>query len=98
MFAAGRLPNVEGLGLDKAGIDFDHFGIKVNEKLVTSIPNIYALGDCIAGPKFTHTSDVQARQVVQNALFYGENDKNKVYVPYCTYTDPEIAQVGLNEQ
>lgn len=64
MFAAGRLPNVEGLGLEEAGIEFDHMGIKVNNELLTSNPNVYALGDCIAGPKFTHNSDVQARLVV----------------------------------
>ena len=99
MFAIGRVPNVHGLGLENAGIKYDkNVGIEVNDNMLTANPNIYALGDCIAGPKFTHNSDVQARSVVKNALFFDNVDKKTIHVPYCTYTDPEVAHVGMNEK
>ena len=56
------------------------------------------MGDCIVGPKFTHNSDVSARSVVKNALFFGEVNKRDILIPYCTYTDPEVAHVGMNEK
>lgn len=99
MFAVGRLPNVHGLGLEEAGIKYDaNLGILVDKNLRTSNELVYAVGDCIPGPKFTHNSDVQARTVVKNALFYGDIDKDTIPIPYCTFTDPEIAHVGLNER
>ena len=71
MLAKGRIPNVENLGLEEAGITFDKSGITVNNFLQTSNENVYAVGDCIPGPKFTHNSDIHARYVIRNALFYG---------------------------
>jgi len=71
MFATGRVPNVENMGLDKAGVKFDKRGITVDDNLKTSNSNIYSCGDCVPGAKFTHNSDIQARIVFLNALFYG---------------------------
>ena len=64
---------------------------------MTTSKNIYAVGDCVPGPKFTHNSDVQARTVVKNALFFKEVDVRTIPVPYCTYTDPQVAAVGKQE-
>jgi len=72
--------------------------VKVNEYLQTDNENVYAVGDCLPGPKFTHNSDIHARYVVRNALFNDKCSKDKIILPACTYTDPEIASVGLNEQ
>ena len=98
MIAAGRIPNIEGLKCEKAGVSFEKFGIKVNNFLQTENENIFAVGDCLPGPKFTHNSDIHARYVVRNALFGDNKDKDNVILPYCIYTDPEIASVGKNEK
>ena len=71
MIATGRVPNVQNLHCENANVNFDNKGIHVNEFLQTSNPDIYAVGDCLPGPKFTHNSDVHARYVVRNALFQG---------------------------
>ena len=62
----------------------------------TTNDRIYACGDCVPGPNFTHNSDVQARIVLMNSLFLGSEDNEKVILPYATYTDPEVATVGMN--
>jgi pyruvate/2-oxoglutarate dehydrogenase complex dihydrolipoamide dehydrogenase (E3) component len=94
------VPNVEKLNLDAAGVKFNSRGIEVNVYLQTSQPHIYAAGD-IAGPyQFTHTADAQARVVVRNILMPFQMLRQKMdysVVPWCTYTDPEIAHVGLNQ-
>ncbi|THB74159.1 MAG: mercuric reductase [Gammaproteobacteria bacterium] len=96
--ALGRLPNIEGLELDKIGVETDpRAGIKVNDKLQTSNPKIYAAGDICSLYKFTHNADAQARIVVQNALFMGRAKTNNMVIPWCTYTDPEVAHVGLTK-
>ncbi|MGH6609325.1 MAG: mercuric reductase, partial [Burkholderiaceae bacterium] len=96
LVGVGRLPNVEELNLKKAGIDFDdEHGIKVDDFLQTSNPRVYAAGDCCLEHKFTHTADASARIVVRNALFPGHERLSALTVPWCTYTDPEIAHVGL---
>lgn len=93
---AGRVPNVEGLNLDAAGVDCDATtGVRVNDFLQTSNPRIYAAGDACLEHKFTHTADASARIVVQNALFLGRRRLSALTIPWCTYTDPEIAHVGL---
>lgn len=97
LIATGRSPNVEGLELEKAGVEYDRFGVKVNEYLETGNPNIYAVGDCLPSLKFTHHSDIHARMVVQNALLKKKESTKQIILPYCTYTDPEMAQVGMNE-
>jgi len=98
LVAAGRTPNTEGLGLEAAGVAYTEKGVTVNERLQTSQPHIYAVGD-IAGPyQFTHVADAQARVVVRNILFPWIKTKfDDSVVPWCTYTSPEVARVGLNE-
>ena len=92
----GRLPNVEGLNLEAAGCRLRrHTGVRVDDFLQTSNPRIYAAGDACLEHKFTHTADASARIVVQNALFLGRQRLSALTIPWCTYTDPEIAHVGL---
>ena len=92
----GRIPIVTGLNLEAAGVDYDTTtGIRVDDFLRTSNPRIYAAGDACLEHKFTHTADESARIVVQNALFLGRRRLSALTVPWCTYTDPEIAHVGL---
>lgn len=96
LLAVGRTPNVEGLGLDAAGVDFTRAGVTVDDTLRTSNPRIYASGDICQPYQFTHVADATSRMVVQNALFPGPKKKlSKLVIPWCTYTDPEIAHVGL---
>ena len=93
---AGRLPNVEDLDLRAAGIDCDvKMGVKVNDFLQSTNPRVYAAGDACLEHKFTHTADASARIVVRNALFPGRERLSALTIPWCTYTDPEIAHVGL---
>lgn len=92
----GRVPNVEGLDLEAAGVEYDNtVGIGVDDFLRTSNRRIYAAGDVCLEHKFTHTADASARIVVQNALFLGRQRMSALTIPWCTYTDPEIAHVGL---
>ena len=92
----GRLPNVEGLDLEAAGVDCDAItGIHINDFLQTSNPRIYAAGDVCLEHRYTHTADASARLVVRNALFPGRQRLSALTIPWCTYTDPEIAHVGL---
>ncbi|HUG89294.1 MAG TPA: mercuric reductase [Planctomycetaceae bacterium] len=95
LVGAGRAPNVEGLGLEAAGVEFDKTGVTVNEFLQTTNRRIYAAGDVCFPYKFTHTADALARIVIQNALFFGRARTSALVVPWCTYTDPEVAHVGL---
>jgi pyruvate/2-oxoglutarate dehydrogenase complex dihydrolipoamide dehydrogenase (E3) component len=98
LVAAGRKPNVEGLGLEKAGVKFDtRQGVVVNERLQTTNRRIYAAGDICSPYKFTHMADAQARIVVANALFMARQKTTSLVIPWCTYTDPEVAHVGLYE-
>jgi len=97
LVATGRLPNVEGLGLEAAGVRFDRRGVEVDDRLRTSNPRIYACGDVASRFRFTHVADAQARIVIQNALFFGRAKASALTVPWCTYTTPEIAHVGLYE-
>jgi pyruvate/2-oxoglutarate dehydrogenase complex dihydrolipoamide dehydrogenase (E3) component len=99
LVAAGRAPNVEGLGLEAAGVAHDLAGgIRVDDRLRTSNPRIFAAGDVCSALKFTHHSDFQSRIVIQNALFLGRARASALTVPRCTYTDPEVAHVGLGER
>ena len=97
LVGVGRAPNVEGLDLEKAGVQYDRNGIKVNDNLQTTTSNIYAAGDVAMKLKFTHTADAAARIVIQNALFMGKKKLSTLVVPWSTYTEPEIAHVGLYE-
>jgi pyruvate/2-oxoglutarate dehydrogenase complex dihydrolipoamide dehydrogenase (E3) component len=103
LVGAGRQPNVEGLGLEAVEVDYDKTGIKVNNRLQTNNPRIYAAGDVCSRYKFTHAADAMAQIVIQNALFphpfglaYASVDD--LIMPWCTFTDPEIAHVGLYEE
>ncbi|HSF19464.1 MAG TPA: mercuric reductase [Vicinamibacteria bacterium] len=102
LVGVGRSPNVEGLGLEVAGVEFDKSGVKVNDRLQTSNPRIFAAGDICSRHKFTHAADAMAQIVIQNALFphpfglaYASVDS--LIMPWCTYTEPEIAHVGMYE-
>ena len=99
---AGRAPNVEGLNLEAVGVEFDRRGIKVNDYLQTSNPKIYAAGDICMAWQFTHAADAAARIVIKNALFspfgLGKAKLSSLVMPWVTYTDPEIAHVGLSAQ
>jgi pyruvate/2-oxoglutarate dehydrogenase complex dihydrolipoamide dehydrogenase (E3) component len=98
LIGAGRKPNVDGLGLKEAGVAFDErLGVKVDDFLRTSNPRIYAAGDICMAWKFTHAADAAARIVIQNALFGGKKRLSALTMPWCTYTDPEVAHVGLYE-
>jgi pyruvate/2-oxoglutarate dehydrogenase complex dihydrolipoamide dehydrogenase (E3) component len=98
LVGGGRTPNVEGLNLEAAGVTYHaKQGVHVNDRLQTSNPKIYAAGDICSGYKFTHLSDAHARIVIQNALFFGRAKASALILPWCTYTDPEIAQVSLYE-
>lgn len=95
---AGRAPVVEGLNLEAAGVAYDRrTGVEVNDHLRTTNPRIYAAGDVCSAYKFTHMADAMARIVVRNALFFGSERISALTIPWCTYTDPEIAHVGLYE-
>ena len=95
LVAVGRAPNVDNLGLEKVGVEFDKLGVQVNDRLQTTNPNIYAAGDICSPYKFTHAADFMARIVIQNALFMGRAKASSLVIPWATYTSPEIAHVGL---
>ncbi len=98
LVGAGRAPSVDGLGLEAAGVAFDaRRGVHVDDRLRTTNPRIFAAGDVCSADRFTHAADFQARVVVQNALFPGRARASALTVPRCTYTDPEVAHVGLSE-
>ena len=99
LVGAGRVPNVDGLGLETVGVAYDRkAGVTVNDRLQTTNPRIYAAGDICMSERFTHAADFAARVVIQNALFLGRKTMSALTIPWCTYTDPEIAHVGLYER
>jgi pyruvate/2-oxoglutarate dehydrogenase complex dihydrolipoamide dehydrogenase (E3) component len=98
LVAVGRAPNVEGLGLETVGVEFDKKGVKVNDRLQTTNPRIYACGDICSPYQFTHAADFMARIVIQNALFKGRAKASSLIIPWATYTSPEVAHVGLYER
>lgn len=98
LVAVGRTPNVEELGLEKAGVAYSQKGVQVNDRLQTTNRNIYAAGDICSPYQFTHAADFLARIVVRNALFFGRARASSLTIPWCTYTEPEIAHVGFYEK
>jgi pyruvate/2-oxoglutarate dehydrogenase complex dihydrolipoamide dehydrogenase (E3) component len=99
LIGVGRAPNVENLGLEVVGVNYDkQKGVIVDDALRTTNPRIFAAGDICLNYKFTHTADAAARIVIQNALFWGKKKVSALTVPWCTYTDPEIAHVGMYEK
>ena len=100
LVGVGRAPNVDGLGLEQAGVAFDRSGVQVNDYLQTTNPRIYAAGDICSPFKFTHTADAMAQIVIRNALFphpfgLGRATTRSLIIPWCTYTEPEVAHVGM---
>ncbi len=99
LVAAGRKPAVHGLGLEAAGVDFDErSGVQVDDRLQTRNPAIYAVGDVASNYQFTHMADFMARLAIRNALFRGRDRASQLLVPWATFTDPEVAHVGLYER
>jgi pyruvate/2-oxoglutarate dehydrogenase complex dihydrolipoamide dehydrogenase (E3) component len=99
LIATGRKPTVSGLRLEHAGVEFDtRLGVVVNDKLQTTNPDIYAVGDVASKYQFTHMADFMARLVIKNALFFGRDKVSDLLIPWATYTDPEVAHVGLYEK
>jgi pyruvate/2-oxoglutarate dehydrogenase complex dihydrolipoamide dehydrogenase (E3) component len=99
LVAVGRVPSIHSLGLEAAGVEYDlRTGIKVDDHLCTTNPRIFAAGDVCSAYKFTHVADAMARIAVRNALFYGRERMSALTIPWCTYTDPEIAEVGISER
>jgi pyruvate/2-oxoglutarate dehydrogenase complex dihydrolipoamide dehydrogenase (E3) component len=98
LVAAGRIPNTAGIGLDTVGVELDDRGfVRVNERLETSAPNVWALGDCAGSPMFTHISEDDFR-IVRDNLAGGRRSTHDRYIPYCMFTDPPLAHVGLSER
>ena len=103
LVGVGRIPNVEGIGLEAAGVAYDKKGITVNTRLQTTNPRIFAAGDICSRYKFTHAADAMAQIVIQNALFphpfgFGYASVDSLIMPWCTFTEPEIAHVGMYEK
>ena len=97
LVASGRRPNTENIGLDLAGVEItDHGHIKVDERLHSTAPGVWAIGDCAGGPLFTHISFDDFRVVVAN-LTGGNKVTTGRQVPFCMFTDPEFARIGLSE-
>ena len=99
LVGVGRVPNVDGLNLESVGVEYDaRKGVHVDDRLRTTNPKIFAAGDICLAYKFTHTADASARIVIQNALFWGRKKASVLNIPWCTYTDPEIAHVGMYDK
>jgi pyruvate/2-oxoglutarate dehydrogenase complex dihydrolipoamide dehydrogenase (E3) component len=96
LVAVGRRANVANLGLEEAGVVYSERGVHVNDFLQTSNPRIYAAGDICGSFQFTHAADEMARIVLRNALFFGRERLSGRVIPWCTYTEPEVARVGLS--
>lgn len=98
LVATGRTPNTDAMNLEAAGVAYDAHGVKVDDRLRTTNPKIFACGDVCSTQRFTHLADAQARIVIQNALFFGRARASDLVVPHVTYTSPELAHVGISEQ
>jgi pyruvate/2-oxoglutarate dehydrogenase complex dihydrolipoamide dehydrogenase (E3) component len=97
LVAVGRIPNTAGIGLAEAGFELDGRGyIRVNERLETSAPDVWALGECAESPQFTHISEDDFR-IVRDNLAGGKRSTRDRLIPYCMFTDPPLAHVGLGE-
>ncbi len=97
LVAIGRSANVEGMGLDRIGVDFNRQGVKVDNRMRTRQKHIFAAGDASGGYQFTHAAGYEGGIVVSNAIFRLPRKANYTFLPWCTYTDPELASIGMNE-
>jgi len=95
LLGGGRAPNVEGLDLEKVGVKYGKAGVEVDDHLRTTNRSIFAAGDICSRFQFTHVADAMARIVIRNALFFGRSKVSALTIPWCTYTTPEVAHVGL---
>jgi pyruvate/2-oxoglutarate dehydrogenase complex dihydrolipoamide dehydrogenase (E3) component len=98
LVAAGRKPNLSGLNLEAAGIKYDARGIRVNKGLATSNRRVLAIGDVTGGPQFTHVANYHAGLVIRRTLFRLPATVRDSIIPWVTFTDPELASVGLSEE
>ncbi|MBW1852338.1 MAG: FAD-dependent oxidoreductase [Deltaproteobacteria bacterium] len=98
LVAMGRKPNIEGLGLENAGVEFDRKGIKVDNRLRTTQKHIYAAGDVTGAYQFTHAAGYEGGIVISNAIFHLPRKVDYTFLPWCTYADPELASIGMNEK
>lgn len=99
LIAIGRKPAVNNMGFEEAGIKFDErLGVEIDDHLQTSNPNVYAVGDIATKYQFTHVANFMARIAIRNALFYGRDKFSNLLIPWATFTDPEVAHVGLYEK
>lgn len=98
LVATGRVPTTDGLALDKAGIAHTRTGITVDKRLRTTNKRVFAIGDVAGGPQFTHVAGYHAGVVIRNALFRQPARVDHTTIPWVTYCDPELAQVGLTEE
>ncbi|SEE73824.1 Pyridine nucleotide-disulphide oxidoreductase [Rhizobiales bacterium GAS191] len=97
LIAAGRTPNTDGIGLEEVGIERDERGyIRVNERLETTAPDVWAIGECAGSPHFTHASVDDFRIIRDNLAGESRSTRDRL-VPYCVFTDPPLARVGLSE-
>ena len=96
--AMGRAPNIADLGLEDIGVKFDKRGIKVDKRLRTNHKHIYAAGDVNGGFQFTHAAGYEGGIVISNAIFHLPRKTDYTFLPWCTYTDPELASIGRNEK
>ena len=96
--AAGRVPNTSGIGLEEAGVELDARGyIRVNERLETTAPNVWAIGECAGSPQFTHVS-IDDFRIIRDNLAGADRSTRGRLVPYCMFTEPPLAHVGLSER
>lgn len=98
LVAMGRDPNTGGLGLEGIAVDLDQKGIKVDERMKTTQKHIFAAGDVTGAYQFTHAAGYEGGIVISNAIFHLPKKANYSFLPWCTYTDPELASIGMNEK
>ncbi len=98
LVAMGRRPNLEGLNLENAGVSYDRKGIQVDQRLRTTQKHIYAAGDVTGAYQFTHAAGYEGGIVISNAIFHLPRKADYTFFPWCTYTDPELASIGVNEK
>ncbi|MBW1801045.1 MAG: FAD-dependent oxidoreductase [Deltaproteobacteria bacterium] len=98
LVAMGRTPNLEGLNLEETGVEIDKKGIKVDNRLRTTRKHIFAAGDITGAYQFTHAAGYEGGIVISNAIFHLPRKADYTFLPWCTYTDPELASVGMNEK
>ncbi|MCI5143834.1 MAG: mercuric reductase, partial [Candidatus Electrothrix sp. ATG1] len=98
LVALGRSPNIEGLGIDQIGVATSRNGVTVDRRLRTSQPHIYAAGDVTGGPQFTHAAGYQGGIVISNAIFHLPRRTDYSWLPWCTFTEPSLGNIGMNER